>query len=256
MNKEIKVSDHFEIHQDVVQAVTSYCEDLIMQHGTDILSIAVYGSAISSNFVPKISNVNILCIYKHINLDTLKSSLKIVKSGRKKNIVAPLFLTMEYIKSSLDTFPMEFLDIIDNHRVVFGDDLLSDLKVPMENLRLQCEQQIKSQILRLRQAFLENGTRQKVLKSIICETFNNMFPIFKSLLRLKKESIPNTYDEIIAKMNDVYKFDGQIFTDLLNDKKKMDKVVWKEVDRIFEEYIIRLETLADKIDKMKIQDKS
>ncbi|MCB1195346.1 hypothetical protein KDK77_04095 [bacterium] len=238
---------------EIADTIADFCESMVLIHTRNILSIAVYGSAVSQNYIHKRSNINIICIFKEIGFDTLSKSLKIIKHGRKKHIAAPLFVTLDYIKSSLDTFPIEFLEIISNHRTVYGKEILNTLQVPLENLRLQCEQHIKGFLVRLRQTYLENGTNKRLLVAIMRETFSNIFPIFRSLLRLSGEEIPPSHEDMVIKITSVFQFDGQVFLDIHRDRKGTDKILWKEINLIYKEYLHQLEALAEKIDRMKIE---
>lgn len=242
-----------DLPPDVAKVVSNFCDMLIWVHAHNLESIAVYGSALSINYIPNVSNINILCVFSHISVETLRLSLQAVKFGHKHHIVAPLFLTLEYVKSSLDTFPIEFLEIIEHHRTVYGKELLSTLTVSEANLRLQCEQQIKSQIVRLQQAYLEHGKNKKILRKITMDSFGNLFPIFRTMLRLENIPIPESYEEIILKMSTAYHFDGQIFVDILRDKMKFEKILWKEIDRIYGDILAHLEVLANKIDQLKLK---
>ncbi|MDX9702004.1 MAG: hypothetical protein RBU23_03060 [Candidatus Auribacterota bacterium] len=242
-----------EIPPEHAGAITSFCESLIILHSKNLISVAVYGSAVTSNFVPKISNINIVCVFNELKMETMNNSLRVIKQAKKNNIVAPLFLTLDNIRSSLDTFPMEFLEIKENHRTVYGQKIFSQLDIPKENLRIQCEQQLKSQLVRLRQMYLEHGNDKKAIKSALITSFNSTFAIFRSLLRLAGVPVPELNEEVILKVNNTYSFDGQVFSDLLKDKKKLDKVVWRECDDIFAEYLLQLEVLANRVDQMKVE---
>ena len=100
--------DHRGLPPEVAKDVASLCESLIVIHGKNLLSITVYGSTLSKNYIPNISNVNLLCIFNEITSEVLNLSLKVINIAAKKRIVPPLFLTLDYIRASLDSFPMEF----------------------------------------------------------------------------------------------------------------------------------------------------
>ena len=174
-----------EIPPDQAGAITSFCESLLILHSKKLLSVAIYGSAVTSNFIPKVSDINLLCVFNELKVETLRNSLRPIKHAKKNRIVAPLFLTLEHIKSSLDTFPIEFLEIKENHRTIYGQKIFSELKIPKENLRLQCEQQLKSQIVRLRQLYLEYNGDKKLMKKAIVTSFNSTFAIFSQFIAVE-----------------------------------------------------------------------
>src|SRR5437667_194921 len=86
---------------------------------------------------------------------TKNQTLDLVKWGRKHRISTPLFMTKEYVLHSTDVFPIEFTEIKERHRIIFGEDIFKDLDIPFKDMRLLCEQQIKGKLLHLRQAYLE-----------------------------------------------------------------------------------------------------
>jgi len=68
-------------------------------------------------------------------------------------------LTKADIDSSLDTFPIEFLNIKRNYTVVFGEDILEGLAFEKEFIRMQCERELKGKLLLLRAEYVnENET--------------------------------------------------------------------------------------------------
>ena len=66
-----------------------------------------------------------------------------------------MFLTRDYVLNSLDVFPIEFSEIKDQYKVIFGDDIFKDVEIPSKDVRLLCEQQVKGKLLHLRQAYVE-----------------------------------------------------------------------------------------------------
>ncbi len=127
--------------------VKSYLEKLVDLYQDKILSIAVYGSVAAGDFVPKVSDVNMVIIFDRLEFTDFKKGLKLINRGIKNRISAPLFLTKEYIQRSLDVFPAEFLEMKDNHINLYGEDLLSSLNIDESNLRLYCEQQLKGKLI-------------------------------------------------------------------------------------------------------------
>src|SRR5437868_6787074 len=86
--------------------VANYVGKLIDLHGENVCSLAVYGSAASGNFIPKVSDVNVVVILKNLRFNDLKKSLPLVREGMAHKITAPLFLTLDYIRQSIDVFPV------------------------------------------------------------------------------------------------------------------------------------------------------
>ena len=148
-------------------AITEFANKLLEYLQDNVLSILVYGSAAGVNFNPGVSNINIAVIVKDLDFPVLNKSLGLVKWAHKHKIATPLFLTKSYILSALDVFPIEFTEIKEQHKVIFGEDIFMDLAIPLKDVRLLCEQQIKGKLLHLRQAYLDIGSNPSVLKKLL-----------------------------------------------------------------------------------------
>ena len=152
--KKIDVSN--TLHSYVKASAEGLAQELLALHGENVISIALYGSATGQSFSPKKSNINSVVVFKDITGETLQKSLKLIKKGAKKKIVAPLFFTLDHIKSSCDSFPMEFCEIQETQSHVYGEDIFSSLVIEKDALRLECEQQTKALVIKLRQSYLES----------------------------------------------------------------------------------------------------
>ena len=102
-------------------------------YGQGLISVILYGSAASGEFADRQSNLNLLVVLDNAGLDNLSKVSRVI-NGRKFQLLRPLFFTEEYIRGSLDVFPIEFLDIKENFAVLYGKENLSDLPVDTINL--------------------------------------------------------------------------------------------------------------------------
>ncbi|MBL8878349.1 MAG: hypothetical protein JNG88_04445 [Phycisphaerales bacterium] len=73
----------------------------------------------------------------------------------RRGIAAPLVMTPAYIAASLDSFPLEMLEIQQTGRLIFGQDFFDPLRFDHDDLRLQCERELKATKLHLRQGLLQ-----------------------------------------------------------------------------------------------------
>jgi hypothetical protein len=242
------------LNPNVSKIVEPYCKKMISLHGDNIICIAIYGSATGLDFVPKRSNLNLLVILKKIGLEDLDKSLKLVASGRKKRIIAPLFLTLRHIESSSDVFPIEFLELRENHVLLFGEDVISRIDINEENLRLQCEQQLKGKLIRLRQAYLESGLKPKEVKKLLADSLVNLTPVFRNMLRLKDIIPPVSKEEIIRRMGNEFGLEISVFLKVLSDKLGKVSIRSGEVREIFNKYLAEIQALSIKVDEFKVKD--
>jgi len=151
----------YDVLASLIDEVSLLCRD-------NVISVYLYGGAAGKGYVPERSNLNTLIVLKRIEIDALRGIARIYKKGAKAKVVAPLVLTPDYIRSSVDVFPIEFLDIKENSILLTGEDLLKEVAIDLSCLRDQCEREIKGQLVRFRGSFLEvEGDRKEMERLVI-----------------------------------------------------------------------------------------
>lgn len=233
----------------VRQLVEPYAQELVSLLGESIHSIVIFGSAVGKDYIPKKSNVNLLVVCERVELADLKKCFKLVSRGRKKGIVAPLFLTKRHMETSSDVFPIEFLDMKDFHQVIYGEEVLEGLVVGSENLRLECEEQLKGKLIRLRQAYLEVGSNVRALTRVLVESLTSLVPVFRGMLRLLKKEAPASKSEVIDAVCDEFGVAGEVFVMLLDVKAGKTSFGKEEIEKFFGKYMGEIERLAVAVDR-------
>lgn len=235
------------LNEEVKKKMVSYCSDLLMILGSNIRSILIYGSASSGEYIQGKSDINLLVVCDKIDIDVLKSLEKVVKGGIKRKIPPPLLFTPEHIKRSKDVFPIEFLEMKDNHVTIYGEEIFEKLDINDEHLRLECEEQIKGKLIRTRQAWFEATGNKKRVASLLYTSLVNIIPSVKGIIRLKGETPPLIRRDVIDMVDKLLDIDLYVFVEVL-DAKKGVKI--KDIDNIFQRYLEALYLLASYVDKM------
>ena len=239
-----------KLPSEVGQKFIPYLEKMIDLHGANLVSVFIYGSATGQNYVPKVSDINSVFIFSDLKFDALQKSLRLVNKGIPQKIAAPLFLTEQYIKTSLDVFPIEFLDMKENHLVVYGQDILPNLEIKGEHIRLFCEQEIKGKLIRIRQAYLEVGLKRKGIEALLKESLNALIPIFRNLIRLKKETPAIEKSQIITQLCAHFDLKSEVFLSIYKDSTNDEKINGQNVEVFLEKYIDQINLLAQKVDQL------
>jgi hypothetical protein len=165
-------------------------------------------------------------------------------------VAIPLFLTEGYVETSLDVFPIEYLNFQKNYVLVFGKDILKDLAFDREFIRLQCEREIKGKLLILREAFLETSGKGKSLKGLIGQSFSAFVAIFEALLYLRGQDLPDTKREIIKATAAEFDMNGDVFEKLLDVKDEKVKPGDMEIMGLFKDYLREVRKLAKLVDTL------
>jgi len=235
--------------KDIFDDITKDYQDI---YGKDLVSIILYGSAASGNYIPKKSDINFLIILSEEGITRLEKSFKTVEKWNKRKVSVPLFLTQSYISTSLDSFPIEFLNMQKSHQLVFGEDVLKELVFSKNHLRLQCERELKGKLLQLRQVYLESRGKTRNLKFIIENSLTAFISIFHALLYIKDKDVPAGRRETISLVSQEMEVDEKVFLDLLKVKEGSVKLSAEALHTLFENYIGEARKLAYTVDQLTI----
>jgi predicted nucleotidyltransferase len=188
--------------------VEQYVADYRAVYGDALISIIMYGSAVTHEYVPRRSDINTAIVLSTYDIQNLARCIPLVKKWRKKNVTTPFFMTREYITTSLDSYPVEFIDMRSNYKVLFGEDVLARLDIRKENLRLQCERELKGIALHIRREYVGTGNSGAVLSRLLAASIKRLLPILKGLLVLNNRPIPKLKSEIVLSAEELYNLGG------------------------------------------------
>lgn len=218
--------------------------------GDHLVSIILYGSATGQDYRPGKSDINFMIVLTEEGIEHLDRAFDVVNKWRKRGVAVPLFLTEEYVKTSLDVFPIEYLNFQNSYVQVFGKDILKEIEFSPEFLRLQCEREIKGKLLLLREAFLETSGKGKALKGVITQALPALMAIFEALLRLKGVDVPRERREIVRAMADAFDLDHGIFEGLLDIKEEKSKISDKESLNLFKGCLKEMRKLSKLVNSL------
>ena len=213
-----------------------------------LVSVILYGSAASGEFADKHSNINILIVLADTGLANIAKSSTLFSLGRFKQIT-PVFFTEEYIRTSTDVFPIEFLDMKENYRVLYGKDLLKDLPIDTRNLRFQCEQELKSKLINIKSRYLMTRNRPE-LERLLFRSLTSTVHIFRNILRLKGREAPYRKAEILSRVERELSVDTTVLNEILYAKTKNMKLTYSDIDGLLSGLVKELEAIIKIVDTM------
>jgi hypothetical protein len=253
MEDALKNLDH--LNPKVQKSVSSFCRKFLNTLPGRICSICIYGSAAVGEHIPKHSDINLMIMVDRLEMNDLQSCFKLIKKGREKRISAPLLLTEEHISTSTDTFPIEFLEMKEKHINIYGIDPFLNLVIDPKNLRLQCEQQIKGKLIRLRQAYIEVGLKKRQLIGLLTTSFTSLLPVLRNSIRLVEPDIkpPRGNEEIILRVCKDFQLENEVLLQILKIKKRALKPNKDLLHNIFKGYLRNLTELSKRIDQIKVE---
>ena len=244
--------DFTGLNPAVAEKLAPMLEEMLGEHASNIHSFHVVGSAVIPDYNQKISDVNSVVVLHAIDLKFLAFLAPLGKKYGKKRVAAPLVMTPEYINGSLDAFPIEFLDFKLLHKTVYGRDFLKDLRIALPDLRLQCERELKTRLIGLRQGYISSLGTKKLLSDALVRSITGSMALFRAIITLLGKEPPVSRREVITTFGIATGIESDIFEKLLLIKAGLLKPSEQELSVFFERYYNALESTGKIIDALTV----
>jgi hypothetical protein len=168
----------------VAEKIGPMVGEILTTYGSSIHSMHIVGSAVIPDYNEKTSDINSVVVLHNMNLKFVEFLAPLGKKYGKRRIAAPLIMTPEYIRRSLDAFPIEFHDFKLIHKTIHGPDILADLQMDRAHLRLQCEREIKTKLIGLRQGYISSLAKRDLLTSVLISSFTGCMALLRAIIVL------------------------------------------------------------------------
>lgn len=238
--------------KDLEKKLQKFSNDFKEAFGSGLLSLILYGSGAGADFDLKKSDLNFLAVLTETGINQLSKAFPVLKKWEKRGVAIPICVTMGYIESSLDSFPLEFLNMKNSYRLILGEDVLKNLSFEKKHVRLQVERELKGKLLLLRESYLETKGSLRNLKPVIAKSLTTFASIFRGILFLLEKDIPLEKRDVISSAGKEMGLDNELFNELYDISKGLKKPSSSELDRIVIRYIEEIKKAAFFIDKLDI----
>ena len=226
--------------------------DLQGAYGEGLQSVILYGSGARGGYVPGKSDLNFLVVLAEGAAGDLERILPAIPKWKKRSVATPLFMTKAFIRSSLDVYPVEFLNMKRHYQVVHGEDVLGDLAFDREAMRRQCERELKGKLMLLRTGFLETADRAQDLKRLMAGSITAFLSIFAALLDIKGRQIPGGRREVVTAVAEACGFDADPFLRCIDLREGKQDLSHRDLKAVFQPYAGEIEKLIAAVDGLNL----
>lgn len=234
------------------QVIKDFSDHLIKTSGDDIKSLYLFGSVmIQEDFHFGLSDINTLIVFKDDadNAHITKVS-EVYSKYNKFPFSVPLMFKEKELIEARDVFPIELIEIKEKNLLLYGNDLLKDMEFSLEDIRKQCESEVRAKVLGLRKMLF---LKEDVLKNqgLLYKSLTSTIVLLKQAFRIKNLPIPQTRSEVLNSLaeqlnhpfygiKNLYKMRqqgvkitsnimGRIILDYINDLEFFSRVVNEEI---------------------------
>ena len=217
--------------------------------GANLKSVILYGSAATEEFHAKHSDLNVLCVVEQADAAHLEALHGAAEWWTRRDQRAPLVFTLEELRRSADIFAIELLDMKSRHRVLHGENVLTELKVPMHLHSFQVERELRADWLRLRQAILAAPKRPKIYLELMTASFSSFAALFHHALIALGEPPAQTKREAIDRIAKFAAADPAGFHAVLalREGKRRDREI--DVEKTMDQFVAFVEAVTDQFDR-------
>lgn len=236
-------------NQNQNDTINDFVERFRQAAGTNLESVILFGSAVSGDFHPGLSNLNLLCVLRDSSFAALQALAPVAKWWDRQKQPPPLCMTRQELERSIDVFTIELLDMQQHHRVLFGEDVVQNLQIPMSLHRVQVEYELREKMILLRQQVLLASGNNSRMWDLLLRSVPSFATLFRhALIALGNPELTGRREAVQALAKHV-EFDTSAINQLLDvrehtaDPKKMN------VDDLCARYLVAIEKVTAAVDK-------
>jgi predicted nucleotidyltransferase len=191
-----------------IERAERFARELSAAYGDALVSAVLYGSAARGEYREGISDLNVLVLLTDTRPVTLRAGSKLARAWVAERNPPPLMLSQEEWRASADVFPIELSDIRDAHRVLVGADPFAAITIRPEDLRLQCEHELKGKQIQLRERYLLSADQPAELEQLLLKSFPTFLVLFRTVLRLSGGDASRDPEAVVRRVAEHVGFDA------------------------------------------------
>ncbi len=225
-----------------------FVADLEASWGEHLASVVLYGSAVRDDYVPGRSDLNFLVLAEQMGPGELALLRPFAKRWRQARIAWPVFMRPAMVATALDSYPLEFLTMKASYRVLAGSDPLADLTFRREDVRLECERELRGKLLLLRAGSVDCEGKADRMAALIRDSIGALTAIFQGLLFVAERPYAVWGNDLLEAGRDAFGLDAVLFhrLGLVRFEKRLPGRV--ELAELLGGYLLEVERLVDWVD--------
>jgi hypothetical protein len=214
-------------------------------------SVVLFGSAVAGEHRPNKSDYNVLVVVDALPLERLRAVAAVSKAWAEDGNPPPMTFTTREWKGSADIFPMEYADILERHRVLYGTLPVDGVSVKPGDLRLQVEHQTMGKLLQLRQAIMGAGGDTALQLEVLEKSLSTLMVIFRGIVRLHGQVPSQDYEALTLSVAERAGFAPEPFLRVIRHARGTEKLPRDNASVILEEYLAAMERLVRYLDEFR-----
>jgi hypothetical protein len=215
-----------------------------------LVSVVLYGSAAAGGSADHYSDVNVLCVLIEVTPAELADSASVLRWWRELGNPSPLLMSRRELATSADSFPIEFHDIQECNRLLFGEDLLAGLTIDRGFYRAQVEHELRAKLFRLRQKATGVLNEKDLLLRLLVDSVSTFTVLARHALILSGAGAHWRKREVVAAAARTLGLDAVPFDTLLDVREGKRKPREVEPGPLLANYLKEIQVLVEAVDRL------
>jgi hypothetical protein len=228
----------------------AYAEDVRRVFGDELEGIVVYGDVVTGDYDPARSQIEFLVSVSDASFARIKGFAPFVAGWRKRRVATPHIVSHEYIQSSLDSSPIELLNMHLFHELVDGRDVLADLAFDKEHLRVVCEREVKRRLERIKRSYLDREGELKQIMMLMGESIDHVVGILRAMIHLHGKEAPGPRKKVFKSAGKIMNLSEAVFLKVVKLRDEGVKESKSECANLFDDYVRQIEHVVEIVDRM------
>jgi hypothetical protein len=190
----------------------------------------------------------VLCVLKQITPRELSEGEPVLNWWRSQGHPSPLLLSEEEAHNSADSFPIEFHDMKDRRRVLYGVDVIAEVKIDPKNYRVQVEHELRAKLFRLRQQGARMLSDPAALLKLCLDSVGTFCLLARHALLVSGAHAKTERRAVVHQLGHTIEMDTSAFDMLLDIREDKAGIDPGDPGELFARYLEAIRRLVEFVD--------
>ncbi|MGH7471239.1 MAG: hypothetical protein ACRENP_25095 [Longimicrobiales bacterium] len=172
-------------------------DSLSKEFGSRLECAVLYGSVARDEAIDGVSDVNVMLLLDDLHAATLGQAAPAAQRWARAGHTPPLIMEREQWARAADVFAIELADMRDAHIVLHGQDCVGTGPIPLADLRIQAERELRGKLLQLQTGMLMSDGDPKQLGELLKEALPSFATYLRAVIRLARQTVPTSMVQVI-----------------------------------------------------------
>jgi hypothetical protein len=233
-----------------LQRADAFAKELEATYGDDLVAVVLYGSVARGEHREGASDLNLLVLLRNAAPEALRRGTAAARRWASEGNPPPLILSHQEWRRSADVFAIEYADIAEAHVVLFGVDPFEGVDVRPDDLRHQCERELKGKHIQLRERYLLLADQPEELGKVFVRSLSTFLVLFRTVLRLTGQTVPRDPAEVVRRTAEQSGFDPGPVLALLAARAEAFPPKLSPEDAVAVGYLTAVEEVVHYVDRL------